>query len=268
MLLVVVGKLQTAIETCQDERECVIAERDAFRRFQTQIQQVEPVQLESLDAAPTDVGDRTDVMDVPTSPGDATLKYVLSAYEETVRSVPHYGIGDEESLAENLAAELGEDIVTSLATNRILTPAVHQAIVDRSQQAINVRAELIEVLTEEIDRLANYQTELTEIETRRHNLCSHFGSVHTRRREAAFDVWCALQDLEAELDGIAEQRQRNLHSPPVAEPPSEEISDEQIEFCEYLYSDSNAPQYPVLSVIGELGEAIQTDKERIRPHLG
>ena len=268
MLLLVVGKLQTAIETCQDERECIIAEQDAFRRFQTQIRQVEPVQFESSDTAPTDVGDRTEVMDVPTSPGDATLKYVLSAYEETVRSVPHYSIGDEESLAENLAAELGEDIVTSLATNRVLTPAVQQAIVDRSQQAIDVRAELIEVVTEEMDRLANYQTELTNIETRQDNLCAHFGSVQMRRREAAFDIWCALQDLETKLDRVAEQRQRDLHSPPVAEPPSEETSDEQIEFCEYLYSDSDTPQYPVLSVIGELGEAIQTDKEQIRPYLG
>ncbi|WP_424014188.1 DUF7260 family protein [Halorubrum xinjiangense] len=268
VLLLVMDELQTAVEACRTERECVVAERDAFQQFQTRIRRVDPVTIDSPNASQTNMGDRSRAMDAPSNPGDATLKYVLSTYEQTVRSVPHYSIENEETLAENLAAELGEDIVTSLATNKVLIPAVQQAIVDRSQNAIDAREDLVDAITDEIDLLTHYQTELTTIETRQHNLREHLDTVQTRRGEAAFDIWCALQELETELDEIAKQRQADLRDPPIAEPPTESTSGEQLMFCEYLYAESDAPQYPVLSAIGDLGTAIRTDIEQIRTKFG
>lgn len=268
IMLLMVGEIQTAIEACQTERDCVVAERDAFQRFQTRIQRIDPVRVEQSDTSATDLSNRPQAINAPTDPGDATLTHVLSAYEDTVRSVPHYDAGYEETRTESLIAELGEDIVTALAANKNLMPAVKEAIVDRSQVAIDTRTELVDAITDEINALHEYQTKLDTIETRRHNLLLHLDNVYTHRGEAAFDIWCVLEEFEDELDEIAGRRQAEIHSPSVAEAPSDKMPVEPIEFYKYLYSESEASQYPVLSVIGNLGTTIRADKSQIRADLG
>jgi len=264
----VVGELQAAIEACRAERECVVVERDAFQQFLTRVQQIEPARFDPSETSPTNASDRSQAIDSPANSGDIALKSVLSAYKETILSVPHYRSGYEETLAENLTAELGEDIVTSLATNKRLTSAIQQAIVDRSQNAIDARTDLIGGITDEIDLLGDYQTKLSTIETRQQNLCTHLDAVQTRRSDAVFDIWCRLQELESELDEIVKQRQTDLRDPPVSESPSGNASVENADFYTYLYSESDAPQYPVLSAIGDLGTAIRRDKEQVSTHLG
>lgn len=262
-----VGDIQLAIQSCQDERDCVVAERDAFQTFQTRIKRVEPVKLEP-DKITEPLGTQSCGIEPTTSPGDATLRYVLTAYENSVRSLSHYKSGYDETLAESLAAGLGEDIVTSLVTNTVLTPPTQQTLIERAQNAIDVRTALVDAISTEISALVDRQETLCTLETKRENLRAHLDSVHACRKDAAFDVWCGLYELETELDKIAQQRQATLANSPMKEATSASSAVEEVNLYEYLYEESDAPRYPVLSAVGMLGARISADRNEVSSHFG
>lgn len=267
MILLAVSEVQTAIQSCQDERERVAAERDAFQTFQTHIERIDPVELDPVDARTEGLGTQPHAMEQSTNLGDTTLKDVLSAYEDSVRSLSHYKIGYDETLAESLAAELGEDVVTSLVANTVLTPALQQTLLERSQNAIDARTALIDAISAEMDSLIEIQAELTDIEAQQEKLRAHLDSIETCHRDAAFDVWCRLYELETELDRIAQQRQATLEDPPVNQTVSTNTAVEHVDFYEYLYGESHTPRYPVLSAIGTLGTQVRAERDQVGTHF-
>lgn len=263
-----IAEVQTAIQSCQDERDRVAAERDAFESFQTRIKKIDPVELDLTDAHGHNLGGQLPTGELSADPEGTSLKYVLTAYESSVRSLSHYKAGYDETLAESLAAELGEDVVTALVTNTVLTPATQKILIERSGRAISARTALVDAINDEIDALINNQEALTTIERKQQNLRAHLDSVQTHRKEAVFDVWCRLYELEAELDSIAQQRQAALNDLPVEQPMGPNGTDEQLDFYEYLYQNSDASNHPVLSAIGTLGAQIRADRSQLSTRFG
>ncbi|WP_141212996.1 hypothetical protein [Halorubrum sp. Ea1] len=265
-MLLAVGYVQDGIETCREEQKRVISERDAFQTFLRRVRSVEPVKTDSPTPASVDTSGTSHISCTNTAPGDATFKHVLSAYEETVRSVPHHTEYDE-TLAESLASELGEDIVTALATNKILVPATQRALIERSQQAIESRTTLAKAITTEIDALTDARVDLDAIERQRYNLRAHLDTVERNRSEAAFDVWCTLNDLKAEADDIAQRRQETLQTTPTGITPTPTDASDDVDFYEYLHGIEGTPRYPVLSAVATLGSAIQADRKQIAGYM-
>ena len=262
-----IGQVQDGIEACQDECDRLVAERDAFQTFLRYVRSINTVGTNSSsESAPSQSGIKHPTI-TNSDPQDATVKGVLSAYKQTVQSLPHYRDEYDETLTESLSAELGQDIATSLATNNVLVPATKRALVERSQQAIDSRTNLIEAIATEIDSLSDAQTDLETIETRKQKLRAHLESVERNRSEAAFDVLCVLRDLESDVDTIAQKRQERLQDPPVKV--SETSTDRTTDtgFYVYLYSVEGVPRYPVLSAVAELGTAIQTEQDWILKQL-
>lgn len=259
--------IQDGIETCQEERDRVVTEREAFQAFLDRVRAIDPVDTESSTTTLTDLSGTSHTTLANTDPGDATLKHVLSAYKETVRSLPHYREGYDETLAESLAAELGQDIVTALATNKVLVPAIQRAVVERSQQAIESRTALSEAITTEIDALTTAQADLNAIETRRRKLRAHLDTVEKNRSEAAFDVLCTLHALEADVDEIAQQRQETLQNAPIGQSTIQAVPIDDTDFHEYLHGVEGTPRYPVLSAAAELGSEIQADQKQVAEYM-
>jgi len=266
-MVLTVGYVEEGIETCQEERDYLAAERGAFQTFLDRIRSVDPIETDSRATALTDLQNTPHTTLANRDPGDATFKYVISAYKETVLSLPHYRKEYNETLAESLTAELGQDIVTALATNKTLVPATQQALIERSQQAITSRTNLIEAITAEIDALTETQADLNEIETRRHNLRTHLDATKRNQSEAAFDVLCTLRNLKSEADDIAKSRQKRLQNAPIKKDTTATSPVEPIDFYEYLHGKEGTPRYPVLSAVAELGSDIRTDQQQVMDYM-
>jgi len=259
-VLVALAYIENANKTCRHERRRVLDERDAFTEFADRVDSLNPVSAESSSAfadGPS-TGLHRELGSENTA--DATLRQVLSIYRETVMSAPHYEVEYDETVPESMAAELGPDMVTSLAANGTLSPAAQCTIVDRSHEAVAARASLVDAIDTELDALSGANAELTAIDRCRSHLMEHLAEVRTDETGAAIDVWNQLDDLETEAETPANERQQSLREPPMEIDPT--ISDTgEIAFYDYLYGDTEGPRHPVLSQVMDLIATIRENRD-------
>jgi hypothetical protein len=260
---------------CRRERRRVLDERDAFETFADRVAEMDTVSA-ATDSTPAGVPagalrgiGRAEGGGLPgTDPGggDVTLRRVLTAYGDTVLSLPHYRDEYDETAVESLAAELGPDTTTALATDGGLSSGAQSALVDRSRRAADARTRLADAIDEEIDELADRESTLTGIDRRRRRLLGHLEGVRSRSEaDAAIDVWNRLSDLERECDRLAGDRQRSLDDPPMSAGPAMEDVDKA--FYAYLYDRTDGPRYPVLAQVAELAESVRADKDRVSTRI-
>ena len=256
--------VREAADAGQHERRRVLAERDAFETFADRVS--------ALDPAPTGPtasgfdGQMAAVRTVDRTDGDVTLRRVLGAYRDTVMSVPHYREEYDETVPESLAAELGPDTATALASNGTLSEAAQSALVSRSRQAADARTSLAEAIDEEIEALRSFENDLSCVDRRRRRLLEHLDGVSGDGTDAAIDVWERLEELERECDGIAAERQEALTDPPMTPDSAVDVDGEHA-FYEYLYEPTDGPRYPVLAQVSELAERIRSDRDGVASRL-
>lgn len=256
--------VREAVDAGQHERRRVLAERDAFEEFADRIDALDPAPAEST-ASGFD-GPMATVRTVDRAGGDVRLRRVLAAYRDTVMSVPHYREEYDETVPESLAAELGPDTATALASNGTLSDAAQSALVGRSRRAADARSSLAEAIGEEIEALRAFEDDLSCVDRRRRRLLEHLDGVSGAGTDAAIDVWERLEDLERECDGIAAERQEAITDPPMT-PDSAVDVDGDHAFYEYLYGPTDGPLYPVLAQVSELAERIRTDRDGVASRL-
>lgn len=266
--LVAFAYVREAKTSCRRERRRVTDERDAFEEFADRIASLEPVSAEAT-RSPSDgpvVGARltggAGAIGTTGGSGDTRLRRVLDAYRDTVVSLPHYTEEYDETVAESLAAELGPDTTTSLASNGTLSPGLQSALVDRSRKAARARTTLADAINAELDDLDDAEATLTRIDRQRNRLSEHLEGVpRGARADASIDVWERLNDLEGECDAVAAARQTSLRDPPI---PPEVGSTDGVNpsFNGYLYESTDGPRYPALASIASLAERIRTDRKR------
>ena len=251
---------------CRRERRRVLDERDAFEEFAERVSGLDPAPVDTTGGGfdgPVIGAHRTGSA---RSPGDIRLRNVLDAYRDTVMSLPHYTEEYDESVAESLAAELGPDTTTSLATNGTLSPALQSTLVDRGRQAARARTSLADAIDEEIDDLADMEATLTEVDRQRSRLNEHLEGVpNSSRVDASIDVWERLGDLESRCDDMATDRQATIRNPPMD---TDATADEAaMTFREYLYGPMDGPRYPVLASVASLADRIREDRSRVARHV-
>lgn len=175
-------------------------------------------------------------------------------------SAPHYEAEYDETMPESMAAELGSDMVTSLAANGTLSPAAQRAIVDRSHEAAAARTSLTDAIDTELDALSDANMELTAIDRHRGHLMEHLAEVRIDETGAAIDVWNQLTDLETEAESVANGRQQSLRKPPMQV--DNTICDAgEIAFYDYLYGDTEEPRNPVLSQVIDLIATLRENRD-------
>ncbi|QKY18693.1 hypothetical protein [Halorubrum sp. CBA1229] len=256
--LVAFAYVQDASETCQRERRRVLDERDAFVEFAERVEALNPVAPESATTGAADPPTVDHHAVRPTSTGDVTLQRLLLIYDGTVMSVPHYEEEYDETVSESLAAELGPDLATSLSANKVLSPSAQREIVRRSREVAAARESLAEAVETELDALSDADAELTAIDRRRRHLMEHLAEVGSNKTDAAIDVWHRLNDLEAEAESVAIERQQDLRDPPMR--PDTGITDAgEMAFYDYLYGGTDGPRHPVLSQVADVTATIRTN---------
>ncbi|WP_434522041.1 DUF7260 family protein [Halorubrum sp. AS12] len=271
LALLAFAYVRDAEAACRGERRRVLDERDAFEAFADRVAEMDTVPV-ATDSNPSGVpagalgsiGSAGNGIppDGGPSGGDVTLRRVLAAYDDTVLSLPHYRAEYDETAAESLAAELGPDTATALASDGGLSSGAKSALVDRSQRAADARDRLAGAIDEEIDELADRKTTLTEIDRRRQRLLAHLEGVRSgRETDAAIDIWNRLAELERECDELAADRQSSLDDPPLT--PNLDADSHERTFYGYLYGTTDGPRYPVLAQVAELADRIRTDRDGV-----
>ncbi|VTT88343.1 hypothetical protein DM2_1677 [Halorubrum sp. DM2] len=262
--------VRDAEAACRGERRRVLDERDAFEAFADRVAEMDTVTVPT-DSTPSGVpagalggvgsgGNGVTPGGGPTG-SDVTLRRVLAAYDDTVLSLSHYRDEYDETATESLAAELGPDAATALATDGGLSSGAKSALVDRSRRAADARDRLAGAIDEEIAELSDRETTLSGIDRRRQRLLAHMEGVRAdRETDAAIDVWNRLAELERECDELAAERQRSLDDPPLT--PGLDDDPERT-FYGYLYGPTDGPRYPVLAQVAELADRIRADRDGV-----
>jgi len=265
--------VRDAEAACREERRRVLDERDGFEAFADRVAEMDtvPVPTESTPSGvPAGTLDGIDSAGNGVPPGggpsggDVTLRRVLAAYDDTVLSLSHYRDEYDETAAESLAAELGPDTATALATDGGLSSGAKSALVDRSQRAADARDRLADAIDEEREELSARETALSGIDRRRQRLLGHMEGVHSGyKTDAAIDVWNRFAELERECDELAADRQRSLDDPPL----TPGLDDPEQTFYGYLYGPTDGPRYPVLAQVAELADQIRADRDRVESRI-
>ncbi|MDZ5811331.1 hypothetical protein U4E84_08215 [Halorubrum sp. AD140] len=256
--------VRDATEAGRRERRRVLDERDAFEEFADRVDALDPAPTGGT--APAFDGSMAAVRTVGGGGDDVRLRRVLAAYRDTVMSLPHYREEYDETIPESLAAELGPDTATALASNGTLSAGAQTALVRRGRRAAEARSSLADAIGAELDALTRFENDLTGVDRRRRRLLEHLDGVTGNGTDAALDVWERLDELERECDAIAADRQRSLDDPPMAPDPTIGVDDGRA-FYEYLYGPTDGPRYPVLAEVSELAERIRTDRDRVASRL-
>ncbi|RLM51713.1 hypothetical protein [Halorubrum sp. Atlit-28R] len=271
LTLLAFAYVRDAESACRRERRRVLDERDAFESFADRVAQIDAVSV-AADATPTGVpagalrridGDGGDPPGGGPSGRSVTLRRVMAAYRDTVMSLPHYRAEYDETPAESLAAELGPDAATALATDGALSSGAQSALVDRSRRAADARERLADAIGTEIDELDDREAALSVIDRRRRCLVGHLDGIRSDgEADAAIDVWNRLTDLERECDELAADRQRSLDDPPLS-PESPLDGESGHPFHDYLYGAEDGPRYPVLAQVAEIADEVRADRDRV-----
>jgi hypothetical protein len=271
--LVAFAYVRDAKAAARQERRRVLDEGDAFAEFADRVADLDPAPAESPTSSAGGSVARMYRVDRVASPrsgpgsgGDVRLRRVLAAYRDTVMSLPHYRAEYDETIPESLAAELGPDTATALASNGTLSTGAQSALVSRSRRAATARSSLADAIGTEIDALCAVETDLTRVDCRRRRLLEHLDGITGDRTDAAIDIWERLDGLEDECEEIAAARQRALDDPPMT--PDIATPNADRAFYGYLYAPTDGPRYPVLAQVSELADRIRSDGDRVASLIG
>jgi hypothetical protein len=158
--LCVAGYVREAPRAIEHERECVRAERDAFREFAATVEAMTVPDHQSSGVTAARL--------VEPNAGDDSLRTVRDCYRDTVMSVPDYQQQYGERLEEHMTAELGDDLTTAVVGGDGLTDQLRRLLVSRARAAAQQRETFLETLDDEYesvtDGYARLQTTTTTLD--------------------------------------------------------------------------------------------------------
>jgi len=241
------ARIERARAAVAEERSCVAAERDAFAAFDRRVAEISTV------AAPPTPPLLTDRQQ-----SGRSLERVRGAYEATVMSVPHYEAEYGDTVAESLAAEFGDDLAAALVGGSALTPEFRDAVRAATDAAEHEREAFLDVLDREdaslaraVDDLSTVRADLVALDDR---------PLSTRSFDDLRDLWDAVCDIEARIDGIGMRRQETIRGR------RSELPGVPTDLAEYLYADCPA-NYPVLAAVADLGQETTRARRRVERRL-
>jgi len=260
-----IAQLRDARTALREERKRTVAERDAFARF---LHRVDAVEADNPQAPSTPhtqfsgLSGSTAIDGPHQNQHGQRLQQVHDTYRETVMAVEHYEEEYDESLAENLAAEFGDDVATAVCETAQLTPPIRQALLEKGQQAYHERIQLLDTLDDEDDQLVASHERLTDLD----EACEQVEREIVNRPSGrlsfpdVYEAWHRLGDLEAECAQFLADRQRFVHET------STSGTLDATAFYDYLYETLDVT-YPILTAGTALYDRLQGVKRRTAEEL-
>lgn len=238
-------KIPEAIETVREERHRTEAELEAFEAFATEMQE-----LDAAEGPQPDVHDVDGVVfrNTPVMVG-ATTESVQSLYRETVMDVDHYEEDYNEPLRTNVAAELGSDFETALATTTTLTRPLQRSLIRASYANVRDRENFVTLVESELESL-------TDAEARLQSAAETVDQIPDRdlADQSVTELSTRAQRLrtvEKECESLIEGRQADYVDAP---------EEDGLNFKEYLYT-----QYEwTHPVVGDALDIIRNIRKRKR----
>ncbi len=224
-------RLSKAIARIDAEREAVRTERAAFEEFAEELRALEvPVRRTDVAGAPTLV---------ESTPDTELLQSVRRAYRSTVMAVPEYDEQYGESLRENMAAELDEDVAVAVVDGARFTRPLKSVLLQQIRVAVETRTDLLDALRRERAAIRDASELLERGEDRLEPLTA--GGLTSR----PFDELVTIErQLRREIDRceqLLDDRQRDIHRQRWQFP----RGDTQL-LQEYLYREFDTT-YPVVT---------------------
>lgn len=248
--------IERASDQLREERTRTAAERDAFAAFRTCVTELDTASspsTASLRAVATNVL-------TGTQHTNSQLERLREQYRTTAMSVPHFEEEYDESLAEHLTAELGEEIATQVVHGDRFTPTLKTALVDASETARDARESFIGILDDEQTELNEAQRTITTIER-------WFRAVNTRPLgewsfDELFGAWETLIAMEHRCATVLQTRQQHLHRPGR----TARAEQATLDLNQYMYQPLET-DYPVLRDVLQVLETVRQARHRIETGL-
>lgn len=260
MLLVVVALgslvfLPRARSLCDRERSRTQAEFDAFDAFIDQVHRITP----APPVTTAQVGTQAPLMQ-RRSEATGNLRTLVEAYESSVMSVPHFEEEYDETVADHMREELGDEIAQAVNTEAQLTKPLHQSVIDAAIAARDRRGHLLAMLDEEANSLGTLEIELRDmasgVDEATTPLCADlsFDELQELRRQ--------LEVYEQQIESLVNQRQVDR----TAGRSGAIRSGQSIDLQTYLYRTME-PTYPVLAEATQLLSRVQITHRRVEDEL-
>ncbi|WP_254546810.1 DUF7260 family protein [Halomarina pelagica] len=243
--------IETARTLLDEEYEQVRVEQAAFETFAGRIRALdpEPERSRALCTVPSP-RDRS-LADLGSA---STTREVRTAYRETVMGVEHYDRVYDESLATNLAAEVGSELAAVVREDGPLTVTVQRAIVAGADRAIRDRRAFLDALEAERDSLAGAHHEGRELTAG----LARLGDSETATSTERVAVAEAVDDLLERCRRLIDARQRHVQERSIAR-----YLDGH-DLCTYLYAAGPGDwTYPVLTVTVSLYRDLTAVRSRL-----
>ena len=249
-VIVAVAYLFEAREALSEEKDRLLAEREAFAAF---TRRVSRLAAGGLPTSQNGTVDRT-----RPDGGTTPVRSVREAYHETVMSVDHFDADYDESLKTHMAAELGTEVATAVSRHAQVSPPLKGALLEYSRQAQQRRESLLSTLDDEEDVLEDARTRLERVENALVALDDT--PLPERSFSELVEVYGRLDGLERDCESVAERRQRAIHD-------GTTVADDrgdggELTLQEYLY-DPLPTTYPVLASTTDLVRTIETARRRL-----
>lgn len=235
-----------------DELRRLAAEREAFSEFGKRVADMEV--SEASAAVPASGG----LVAATTTVPDDRLDRVRDAYRETVMDVGHFEEDYGEPLAENLAAEFGDNVAVAVVDGNQFTSQLKAALLQSSREASRQRASFISTLEAEAESLEAAASTLSEVDAERGSLAE--APLPSRSYEELVDDWHRLGTLSERCRSLVSERQRRLRELSSPLPPGGG------ELHEYLYEEL-AVSHPVLADAASLSEKVEELRGRVLQSL-
>lgn len=232
----------------EEELRRLAAEREAFTRFRSRVADIEATEASA--AVPVTGGIASSSSGMP----DESLDDVRAAYRGTVMDVAHYEGDYGEPIADNLAAEFGEDVAVAVVEGSRLTPQLKAALLHSSQEAAERRASLVSTLRAESESLDAAEAVLKDVERERASIDQR--PVAERSFEGLVEDWDHLGSLADRCRRLVADRQDRLRELSASMPPG------RPDLHAYLYDDLPV-NHPVLADGAALAESVEDLRGRL-----
>lgn len=227
-------------EVVSQEIEELITEKESFILFAEQVKQLPTTNRSN------NLRTGTCVRDLKTGFAPDAIK---KAYEQTVMEVPHYEEMYNEGLHENMAQELGDDLLTAIERSSHLRPPLKRSLITAAISAAERRTTFETKLTKEQLYLKRFSTELCDICESLNSISDEpFSQLEFTTLRLTHDQLTRLFDR---CEVLSSDRQQQIQS---RNGGSYLTDNGDIE--RYLYFECEYT-YPILHTIAELCESIQ-----------